>query len=119
MSYAVDAADARTDIASAGAAVTFTSGSGTHDAATDTWSAASTVTVPGYAVETRGNPLAYKALSLQQLDVRTLLFAPSTYGLQPVLGAIVTWNSAAYTVQSVDQVSPDGAAIVSKVVVAR
>lgn len=120
MSYAEDAASAVADLSEAGAAVTFTlTAPGTYTESTDTFSAGSTTTVAGYAVEVPGDPRAYAALELIQRDARTLLFASSTYGSTPGLGATLTWAGATFTVRSVQRVAPDGTAVVSTVVVAR
>lgn len=92
MSYAPDHAGALVDIQAAGAAVTFShTNPGTYDAATDTWSSASTTTVTGSAMRVRGNPLVYQALELIQSEAPTLLFAPNTYGSLPALQSAVVW----------------------------
>ena len=120
MTYADDHASALADLTEAGTAVTFTRTlPGTYDPSTDTWSGGSTTTVAGYAMRVKGNPLQYQALELIQSESPTLLFTPSTYGEMPALGSQVTWNSLAYTVRAVDPVSPDGTAIVARVIVSR
>lgn len=118
--YTSDHASALADVTEAGVAVTFTMVTpGTYDAATDTWTDAVDASVSGYAIRTRGNPLRYQALGLVQSESPTLLFTPTTYGDQPVVGSTVTWGGVVYTVKDVEPVEPDGNAILCKVVVAR
>lgn len=120
MNYTADHAGALADLTEAGAAVTFTLTSpGMYSEATDTFASSGVTTVAGYAIEVPGDPRQYAALELIQRDARTLLFAPSTVGSTPALGAALTWAGATFTVQSVQRVAPDGTAILSTVVVAR
>ena len=120
MSYTADAAGALADITSAGAAVTFTKITpGVYNAATDTWTDAVDLTVTGFAIQTGQNIVLYQALGLTLTDSPTLLFAPTTFGATPALGATVTFGSFVYTVRSVASLSPDGNAILSRVIVSR
>lgn len=118
--YAQDHASALLDLTEAGSAVTFTHITpGVYDAGTDTWTDAVDASVSGYAIRTRGNPLRYQALNLVQSESPSLLFAPTTYGAQPVIGSTVTWGGVTYTCRDVEPVEPDGNAIICKVVVSR
>lgn len=117
--FAADHAGALADLAEAGASVTFTlTTPGTYDAATDTHSSPTTSTVTGSAIKVSGRPKKYEALGLRESEAPTLLFAPTTYGQLPALGASVAWGSATYTVRDVDSVAIDGTAIIAYVVVA-
>lgn len=116
--YAPDAASALQDTQAAGAAVTFSSASaGTYDPTQDAFSAATTTTVAGYAVQTKPDLDTYEALSLVHASSRTLWFTPSTFGQLPLVGYTVVWGGVTYTVRSVDSVAPDGTVIGAKVVV--
>ena len=118
--YTADHAGALADIREAGAAVTFTTSSpGTYDAATDAFTTPVTSSVTGAAVQISGKPFKYQALGLIASHAPTLLFAPTTYGQLPALGASVTWGSATYTVRDVESVALDGTAIIAYVVVAQ
>ena len=118
--YAPEATSALADIKAAGAAVTFTQTvPGTYDPATDTWTSPSAVTVAGYAIRVKGNPIRYQALELIQSESPTLLFAPTTAGSLPAVGSAVTWNSIAYTVRDVEPVAPDGQPIIARIIVSR
>jgi hypothetical protein len=119
--YATEAADALATLAEAGAAVTFTQTiPGTYDAATDTWSAASTVTVTGYAIrDTGGDPRRYAALSLVQSEAPRLLFGSDTAGSLPAPLSTVVWGGITYTVRDIEPVAPDGTAIVAYIIVSR
>ena len=120
MSYAPDHAGALADLAEAGASVTFTFASpGTYTASTGLFSSETATTVTGAAIRITGNPLRYQALGLTQTEAPTLLFAPTTYGSLPVLGASVTFGGIAYTVRDVEPLALDGNAILANVVVAR
>jgi hypothetical protein len=120
VSYAPEHADAKGEIADAGASVTFTRQiPGTLDEATGLYSGSSTSTVTGSAVRVRGNPKTLAALSLKESEAPTLLFAPTTFGSLPLPGDTVSWNSVTYTVRDVDPVEPNGTAIIARIVVAR
>lgn len=117
-SYAADHASALADIKDAGAAITFTKRSaGTHDPITDTFSAPSLSSVAGHAIRTKGDAKRYESLKLTPTDAITLLFAPTTYGQRPALGATATWEGAPVVVRDTDPVAPDGSDIVCRVIV--
>lgn len=119
MPYATDHAAALTDVADAGASITFTDVTqGSYDPETDT-ATPSTATVTGSAVRVQGDPQMYEALGLVEAEPATLLFAPTTYGDTPALGSTCTWGSSTFTVRAVNPVAPDGSAIIAKVVVSR
>lgn len=120
MSYATEHASALGQITDAGTAVTFTKVvPGEYDAATDTWTDDDDQTVSGYAIRVKGDPETYQSLGLVEHEAPTLLFAPTTYGDLPALGATVAWGGEAYTVKNVDPLAPDGTAIIARVVVQR
>ena len=117
--YAADHAGALADLAEAGAAVTFAlTTPGTYDAAADAFTTPVTSSVTGSAIKVSGRPKQYQALNLVESQAPTLLFAPTTYGSLPALGASVTFGSTTYTVRDVDAVAIDGTAIIAYVVVA-
>lgn len=123
MSFAAKHTSALAAITKNGAAVTFSRVTqGSYDAATDTATPA-TSTVSGYAIRvsgdqtTRGNPDRYSQLGLVESKAPTLLFAASTYGSVPELGATCSWNSETFTVRDVNPIAPDGTPIVSYVVI--
>jgi len=100
--------------------VTFTrSAPGTYDAATDAWTAPVTTTITGNAIQVKGDPRRYRALSLVMTEALTLLFAPTTYGETPAPGDAVTWASVVYTVRDVETNAPDGVTITARVIVSR
>lgn len=118
MTYAADHADALADLQSSGAAVTFTTRTATHDAATDTWSGTSATTVTGAAI--RVTPTAaerdrYRAAGLTVEQVVTLLFAPATFGSLPTVNATVVWGGSTLTVRDIGPLAPDGTAILARV----
>lgn len=118
--YTSDHAGALADLAEAGASVTFTFASpGTYTASTGLFSGDTTTTVTGAAIRIAGNPLRYQALGLTQTEAPTLLFAPTTFGSLPVLGASVTFGGVTYTVRDVEPLALDGTAILANIVVAR
>ena len=101
-------------------ATTFTySTPGTYDAATRTYSTPTTTTITGSAIEVRGDPETYKALSLIESEAPTLMFAPTTYGDEIEPGYTVSWSNVTYTVKSVRHLRPDGVCILSYAVIAR
>lgn len=118
MTYAAEHVDALADLREAGAAVTFTHPTRTHDAATGTFSASADATVSGYAMRVSPNQAErdrYRALSLTVEKVVTLLFAPSTFGALPDVNATVVWGGETLTVRDVGPVAPDGTAIISRI----
>lgn len=119
MSYSTEHAGALGDIRTAGAPVTFTKTTlGAYDPETDT-ATPSTTSVGGHAVRVRGRPDTYDALQLVESQAPTLLFAATTFGQAPALGATVTWGGETYTVRDVNPVAPDGSGIIFRVVVAQ
>jgi len=119
MSFAAQHASAYAQIAGKGAAVTFakTTSAATYDPIADSGDPVST-SVPGVAMQVKGNPMVYSALGLTEEDAVTLLFAATTYGDAPSLGAVATWAGVARTVRSLAPVGPDGVWIVGRVVLA-
>lgn len=123
--YAGEHRSALADIRAAGAAVTFTKVTpGTHDSATGLFGAPTTTTVAGYAVQVRPKSdrdrRAYEATNLTPSDAPMLLFAASTYGDAPPLGATCRWNGRVYTVRAFgDEIAPDGVPILTRPVVSR
>ncbi len=117
MGYATEHASALADIQAAGASVVFTLAVATYDAPTDTQTTTNT-TIAGAAIQVKGSPEQYAALSLTDLSPATLLFAPTTLGDKPALGATVPWGGSTQTVKSVDPVALDGSAILARVVIA-
>lgn len=118
--YAAEAAGALADIKAAGAAVTFSRRvPGTYDESTGLTSSSTLTSVAGYAMRVRGNPKTLDRLSLKESEAPTLLFAPSTSGSVPLPNDSVSWGGVTYIARDVDEVSPDGTAIIAKVVVAR
>ena len=93
---------------------------GTYDAATDTFAPPETWTLTGSAMQVRGDPDVYKALSLIESEAPTLLWVPEIYGdAAPDLGWTCVWSNVTYTVRSVLPLAPDGVVITAKIVVAR
>lgn len=118
--YARQQASALATLRRKGTAITFTQQvRGTHDAATGTYTSPSTVTVAGYAMRVPGDPATYKARELIQSEAPALLFAPTTAGSLPALGATCGWNGVTYTVRDVDPFAPDGPAILATILVSR
>lgn len=117
MSYAVEHAGALADVTEAGAAVTFSKVSqGSYDPETDT-ATPSTSTVAGSAVRVPGDPERYSRLNLVESKAVTLLFAPTTFGDTPALGATCSWGGETLTVRDVEPLAPDGNTIIATVVV--
>ena len=118
MAYAADHADALSSIREAGAAVTFQTGTpGTHAPTTGLFTTPTTATVPGVALRVTANRReedAYRAAGIVSDRVVALLFAPTTFGSLPTLGATVTWNGETLTVKGVTPVAPDGTAILAR-----
>lgn len=110
MSYAGTHSSALATVTRKGAAVTFTLTSpGTYDATTDTYTAATTSTVAGYAVQDDAASHRKAGEVIGETNV-VLLFTPSTRGSLPVAGYTTTWNSTAFTVvRTFREINPDGA----------
>ncbi len=118
--YAADHADAYEMIREAGSAVTFQTGTpGTHDAATGTFTSPTYTTVTGYAVQVsagRDDETHYRDAGHTVGKVVTLLFAPTTMGQLPTLGATVTWASEVLTVRALRPTAPNSeGAIIARV----
>jgi len=103
-------------------AVTFTRTTATHDPTTGTYTT-SGITIPGNAIQVRGNPERYRAAGLVLSTMPTLLWSPTTYGSYvPEPGDTVTWpetGGSAYTVRDVDPIAPDGVLIAARVVIGK
>lgn len=110
-------------ITAKGAAVTFSTGTaGTHDPDTGTFTSPTTSTVTGSAIAVAPNRTeqdAYRLAGLSADRALTLLFAPTTFGSLPTLGATVTWAGDVMTVKGITPVAPDGNGIVARVWCAR
>lgn len=115
--YAAEAAGAYADVKDAGAAVTFTrTVPGTYDASTDTFTAPSTSTITGYALQVAGDPDVYRALSLVESSCPTLLFAPLPIDGTPKVGDTVVWGGTTFTARAVKVLAPDTTTILARVV---
>jgi len=90
---------------------------GTYDPATDTFTSPTETTVTGSAIQVRGDPETYRALSLIQSEAPTLFWTPATYGEAPEPGDTVVWASKTYTVRDVAKIQPDGVCIAARVIV--
>jgi len=120
VTYAADHAGALADLAEAGAAVTFTLAvPGTYDPATDTTTGGTSVSVAGQAIRLPGDRERYAALGLTEREAITLLFAPTTYGDTPAVGAAFTWGGETYQVESNDPLDVDGAGPILTTIVGR
>lgn len=118
--YAPHATRALATVKRKGAAITFALVSpGVYDAATDTWSSPVTTSIAGFAVEIGNDPEVFRNLGLILADHATFLFTASTLGSLPVPGFRTTWGGAAYTVKSVLPLSPDGTALLARVIASR
>ena len=118
MPYTADHADALASIREAGAAVTFTTRTATHAPTTGLFTTPTTSTVTGYAMRVKANREqedAYRTAGIVSDRVVALLFAPTTYGSLPTLGATVTWNGESLTAKGVTPVAPDGTALLARV----
>ncbi len=118
-SYAPDHAGALADLAADGVAVTFTAHGGTHSPSTGTVSAPTTTTVTGAAVQVTPDRRQFAALNLVEGRTVALLFAPTTFGSLPVLGASFSFGGETFTVRSVEPLAPAGTAIAATIVGAR
>ena len=115
--YAADHAGALADLAEAGAAVTFAlTLPGTYVESTDTFSGATSASVAGQAIRLPGDRQRYEALGLTEREAITLLFAPTTYGQTPVVGATFTFGSDTFKVEAVDPLALDGTTLLATVV---
>ena len=92
---------------------------GTHDPEAETFTASSTSTVTGSAIQVQGIPRQYAGLNLVESEAPTLLFTPSTYGELPSLGDTIEWNDVVYRVRAIFPIAPDGVAIMARVIVSR
>lgn len=119
--YASEAADALSDIADAGAAVTFKRADGTpvYDSTTGRWTKSPDTTASGSAMQVRGDPDRFAALSLVLVDPVTLLVAASGLAITPQPGDSMVWAGATYTVKDVDPTGPDGTAIFYRIIGSR
>lgn len=114
--YDAEASSALADITDAGAAVTFSRGGGqVYDPATDTWSGGSSTPVTGQAIQVKGNPDRFAALSLVLVDPVTLVVAAYGFGISPRPGDTMLWAGVTYTIKDVEPTGPDGAAIVYRI----
>lgn len=118
MSFTKQHASALSSVRAKGAAVTFTGITRTTDASAGTSSVTST-TVPGFAIQTKGDPRRYERLNLIESEAPTLLFVATDYGDSISPGMKVTWNGTAWIVRDVQPTAPDGTVILSKVVISR
>lgn len=120
MGYAATHASALATAKRKGEAMTFTlANPGTHSPTAGTFSSASTSTVAGYGVRSRGDPKVYEALKLTPREAPTIFFVPSTYGQLPALNSKVPFESVTYSVRSIDPIAPDGTAIAARVVISK
>ena len=99
---------------------------GTYDATTDTYTSPSTSTIAGSAIQVRGDPVRYQALSLVLSEAPTLFFVPTDYNLRAFTsefvmpGDTVEWNEQEFTVRDVIVTSaPDGFVVCSRIIVAK
>ncbi len=119
MGYLAEHASALADVAAAGAAVTFTRVSETYDSTTDGVTNATNTSIAAYAIEVRGKPDVYRALSLIESTSPTLFAVPVTYGDRPSVGDTVTWGGDVLTVKDVDPLAIDGTVILARCVCTR
>ena len=125
MSYASEHRSALADIRAAGAAITFTlTKPGTHNPATGSAGASSTVSVSGFAIEVKKlserDHRAYQHASLTPGEAPMLLFAASTFGDVPPLDSKCNWGGVDYHVRAFgDRVAPDGTPILTRPIIAR
>jgi hypothetical protein len=118
--YAPDHAAALADVADAGADADFTfENPGTLDEATGLYTSASTTTVSGKAIQTKGESKTYDRLGLKQSEAPTLFWVPDTLGQLPLPDYRITWGSRNLVVRDVDPIAPDGTALAARVVVSR
>lgn len=107
-------------LARKGAPVTFSQTTpGTYDGATGTWTADTTVTVAGTAMQIDGDPEAYAALGLILSLNPMLLFRPAVVGEMPTSGMTVVWGGATLTVKDVEPLAMNGIATAARVRVSR
>ena len=117
--YAAEHASALRDIREAGAPVEF------HYRGRES--------VSGFALQVEGAGLEYEPGKFIERSRITLLFVPENYGDTPLLGSTVEWGwhspsiralvdqprGVRYQIKSVEPLSPDGTAILSRVVISR
>ena len=122
--YKAEHASALADIRDAGTAVAFTRTLLIYDETTDS-STATTTSIAAYAMQVRGKPETYRALSLVESAAPTLFFAPVDYELHAGLdefvkpGDQVTWAEQVYTVKDVSPLAPDSVVITARAVIAK
>lgn len=114
--YTTEHTSALADLQAAGASVTFTQTTATYAPTTDAFSAPSTTTVTGNAIEEEGNPQLYRDLSLVQRNPVTIFFSPTTIGSLPLPGYTFSWGGVTRTVQQVDPLAPNGVAICATII---
>lgn len=118
--YSADWADALAAVTESGADADFTfEDPGTLNEATGLHSSASTTTVSGKAIQTRGNPKTYDRLSLKQSEAPSLFWVPDTMGELPLPNYSITWGGRALKARDIDPIAPNGTAIAARIVVSR
>jgi len=124
MSYQQAHTDALADVIEAGKAVTFTREiPGTYDDATDTWSAPTTVLIPGYAFAKKSDPIRFATLDLLLNKALTLFFVPTANTLRALTAEfvlpldVVQWNGVSLAVKDVGpMIALDGSVVSSEIV---
>jgi hypothetical protein len=117
-------ADVLEQVRENGSDITFTDITQVHTPSTGSVSPVET-TVTGVALQVKGNPNTYNALTLIESAAPTLLFVPDEYGALPEVGATCEWGvdrdnePITYSVRNVDPFAPDGVAIYAKIVIVR
>ena len=115
--YTADHASALADVQAAGLAVTFSLTESTQDATTESFSAVTTSSVSGYAIQDYGSEKSFRAQGLITADQEVLFFIPSTIGDVPEVGSSCTFGLTVYTAKMVKPFAPNGTAIAIWVVV--
>lgn len=103
-----------------GQAVTFTLVSpGTHVPSTGGFTAPTTTSVAGYAIQVKGEGggpnAAFQDGETVEVKPLTLFFVPSTFGSVPPLGSTATWAGTTHRVKKTRSIAPAGTAIASYV----
>lgn len=83
---------------------------GTTDPVTEETTAATTVTVAGYAMRIQGDPDEYARLGLIQSEHPMLAFEPDTLGELPTLGMSVPFGDDTFIVEDVNPCAMNGTA---------
>ena len=117
--FSAEHASAYTDVESNGAPLTFSSLTTSYDPATDTHGEPVETTVPGVAIQTKGDPGEYAALGLVESEAPTLFFVPRVLGQLPPLQSTTVWNGVPFAVHRVYPLAPNGVAIAARLVVIR